>query len=675
MPTWTLTRPDPIWVRTPKQVSKLKRKLANKLEAAIDTETTGLTIAGKEPDSVLFWSLSTGDDRYFFERGMLYEFEEVFHDKRRTWIGTHTKFDAHMLANCGIRLSGDWLCTLVMDRLLNPDNPHGLKEVYEREFEERMATFGETFYPRNVNDKPFKPKGEPLATTMMKAWDAVPDRVIDYASLDAWGSYRVYRRLRDYLKDETTWRGESLWDLYLDFEVPFTRILYNCERVGTQINAPYLESLKIPMQKEMDKVEKQLAKIAGTRVNPKSPKQLAVLFFEKLKLKPIKKGKSGAPSTDESVLNVFAALGIKEAQLVLRHRKIAKIQGTYVEGILNKLDKHNRLHGTLNQHVADTARLSSNEPNMQNMPRPDGDEFKIRKAFVARPGYKFVSADYDQLEMFLAAHWSNDKGMIQTILDGKDLHSGNAAMIWDESYDDIVAAKALDPEHDTLTTRHWQLREYRQFVKIIGFGLLYGKGPGLLAKELKIVAEVQAENPQWGEKKVFREAKTRAQAVIDKFFAGIPGVKQWINQTHRDTSEIKYVETLRGRRRWLMESMDWEERVAHQAEAEYRHKLACWCDDCRESRKADRQAVNTIVQGSAADVVQAAMINMHYDPDLSDSTMLFQVHDEVNLEVPDEIIEESTAKIKYDMEDPGYPDLRVPLKCTPGVGDNWVEAH
>lgn len=672
---WSLDRPDPIRVDTPEDVSRLKEKLAHHLEVAIDTETTGLDIAR---DSVIFWSLSTGNDRYFLEARHLEEFRSVFRDKRRTWIGTHTKYDAHMLANMGLPLAGDFFCTLVMDRLLNPDNQHGLKEVYEREFDEKMATFGETFYPLGKTGKPFKPKGQSLQQIILSAWDNVPDRVVDYASLDAWGSYRVYARLRDYLADETTWRGESMWDLYLDFEVPFTKVLYSMERRGMQIDVPYLDALGPRIDKEMDKVKRRLTKAAGQTININSPMQLRGLFFDKLGLKPLRRTPGGDPSTDVATLEVFSKQGCKEAEMVLRYRKLAKIKGTYVEGIKSKVVK-GRIHGTFNQHVADTARLSSSEPNLQNIPRPDSDEFKIRQAFVAKRGYRFATSDYDQLEMFLAAHWSNDRGMIATILEGRDLHSGNAAMIWGVPYEDIVAAKKKDPAD--CSPEEMQLREYRQFVKVIGFGLLYGKGPNRLASELKIPEKVKKEHPKWQEKRIRAESKRRAIGITDQFFEGIPGVASWIDETHHTAADVKYVESLSGRRRWLHQIMDWKERRAHQldAEAEAREKhrdpayAMCWCDDCRESRAGERRAVNTIIQGSAADVTQAAMIKMHRDPALGDVMMVLQVHDEVGFEIPVEIEEDAMARIKTDMEHPGF-DLRVPLRCDPGIGDNWVES-
>jgi len=678
--SWSISRPDPEWVRTPKDVSRLLERFEATDMAAIDTETTGLDIAN---DEIMFWSLSFGQDRWFLERRFLWDFEKVWADKKRTWIGTNTKYDAHMMANAGCDLAGDLIDTLVQDRLLNPDYDHGLKEVYEREFNERMMTFAETFYPIGPSGKPYKPKGKSLEEIMWAAWDNDPERVVNYASLDAWASYRVYKQLNKHLSGLTTWRGETLSDVYYDFELPFTKVLYKMERRGIHVDGSYLESLRPKIDAERQDALKRLAKAAGQIINPGSPKQLAKLFFEDLKLKVTKKTPAGAPSTDESVLTAFAEKGIEEARLVLRVRKLDKIEGTYINGMLKRLDRNSRIHGTFKQHVADTARLSSADPNLQNIPRSSGDEFKIRGAFTAKKGCVYIAADYDQIELYLAAHFSGDVNMINAILEGKDLHCSNASLIWEEPYEDMVTAKKISSSDPNYTKRHELLQSYRQYVKIIGFGLLYGKGPNRLAEELNFVTKIAGENPKWGEKRVNHAAKLMAMATTDKFFAAIPSVKAWIEQTHKNAADTKYVETLSGRRRWLTQIMDWDEREAHQREAEeyalLNHRdpnlAMCWCSDCKESRAGERRSVNTIIQGSAADVIQAAMITNDSDPRLSEVEMVLQVHDENGFECPTKIVDSILPILKYNFEHPGFfDDLSVPLRCDPGVGPNWMEA-
>ncbi len=358
---WSVDRPDPVWVKTDADASRLLEKLSRVDIIAIDTETTGLDIVR---DQIEFWSLSTGDDRYFMQRKMLGNFRKLFADRDKTWLGTHVKYDTHMLANAGIELRGDLVCTLVMDRLLNPDNDHGLKEVYEREFDERVLSFGEVFFPRDKKGKPYKPKNKPLIDVMRQAWNDRPDDVIDYSTLDAWMSFRVFRRLQEYLDEISTWRGESLLDLYYRFEVPFTRVLFNMERRGIEVDTEYLKSLRPKIEQEQEKVKKNLAKAAGQFINPSSPQQLQHLLFDKLGLPVIKRTKGGGPSTDISVLEEYAAAGVTEAKLIIRHRKLGKILGTYVDGML-ELVVNGRIHGSFNQHVTETARLSSTNPNLQ----------------------------------------------------------------------------------------------------------------------------------------------------------------------------------------------------------------------------------------------------------------------------------------------------------------------
>lgn len=681
---WSVDRPDSIWVKTPKDVRTLKELLANTEMAAIDTETTGLD---NTRDTVIFWSMSTGNNRFFLERKMLEEFRPVLEDPKRVWVGTHIKFDAHMLANSGIKLEGDLICTLVMDRMLDTDNDHGLKEAYEREFNERMAPFNEVFYPKNKKGKPYKPHGVGMPQMMMEAFETNRERVIDYASLDAYASLRLYKRLKKQLQNVTAWTGESLWDIYVRWEMPFTKVLLKCECNGVQIDIDYLKSLKPKIETEMSKAEKKLNQAAGDVVNIKSPQQLVRLFYKKMKLKPIKwtsGGTSGIknPSVDVTVLQTHAAEGVEAAKIILRHRKLTKIKGTYIDGIIDRC-VNGRLHTTLNQHVTETSRLSSTEPNLQNIPRSMSDEFLIRKAFIAKPGYKFATSDYDQLEMFLMAHFSGDEGMIANILDGKDIHAGTAALVWEEPYEDIVKAKKKDEKEHT--TRDKRLLEYRQFAKIVGFGLNYGKGPKRLASELNIPRKIAAavedrvleRNPRASkddiEKAIMWAARDEAQKVIDRYFSKIPGVRDFIELTHQRVAEDKYVESIIGRRRWLRQVMDNDDQIKHQRLAEEEGKTACWCGDCAESRAGDRQSVNTIIQGSAADVTQAAMIECFYDPQLSDVNMLFQVHDEVCFEIPEEVLDDALARIKTNMENPGI-QLRVPLKSSPGAGNNWIEA-
>lgn len=672
---WGLKRPEAVWINTNQKMKKLV-DLCREVEViAYDTETTGLDIYA---DKVVFWSISTGPDRYFLEGERLHQFKEIFDDPSKSWIGSQIKFDFHMSANSGYPVAGNLLDTLVMDRLLDPIQEHGLKEVYEREFGERMRTFAETFYPMDSKGKFRKPPKKTLQEIMLDAWDNDPDRVIDYASLDAWGVFRLFNRLKDLLSDIRTGRGYTLWDLFLVYEVPMSRVLYEMERHGCKLDTDYLGEIKPKLEQELSDIGRKLNKLVGYPINPASTKQLIKLFFENKGLKPTAWTSGGSSGKKSPSLNITVVTELakehEEAALVLRHRKISKILGTYITGLIDRADDHGRIHTTFNQHVVDTARLSSRDPNLQNQPRPN-KTFDIRKAFVASPRHKLIVCDYDQLEMFILAHYSKDEGMIKNIIAGKDIHTSNVELVWGEPYADVAAAKK---NKDDDSDRAWYLRDLRNKVKIIGFGLNYGKAANSLARETGILAKVLEQHPDWPEWKIRAKAKEEAQALVDRYFDRIPGAAKFIKGTYRTVADTKYVETYLGRRRWLRQIVDWDEKLAHmQRELEQSggRRDLCWCNTCRVSRDGERRSVNTIIQGSAADIVMCAMIKCFNDQRLKDLgiKMLLQIHDELVFECPEKHVEKACPIIQYNMENPGIK-LRVPLKAEPGVGDNWVEA-
>lgn len=364
---WGLNRPEPIWIKTEEQAEKLFRLLSETDLIAVDTETTGLKI---DTDFVIFWSLSTGPDRYFLEADMLERFSAILSDPSKSWIGSQVKYDAHMLANSGFPLNGDLLCTLTMDRLLDPEQDHGLKEAYEREFNERMATFAQTFYPMDSRGHFRKPAKKTLQETMMRAWEENQQKVIEYASLDSWAVFRLFDRLKKKLKRVNTRHGYTLWDLFLAYEAPMTRVLYTMERNGCQLDTQYLESLIPEIEQDLVNINKRINKLTGEIVNPASTKQLQTLFFEKMGLKPVVMTSGGAsgdkkPAVSEPVLSALANDGVEEAKLILEYRERQKLLGTYVLGLVNRVDRGGRIHTTFTQHVADTARLSSRDPNLQ----------------------------------------------------------------------------------------------------------------------------------------------------------------------------------------------------------------------------------------------------------------------------------------------------------------------
>lgn len=673
---WTIDRPPPIQVVTDEDVRKLKEKLAHCEMVAFDTETTGLH---PTKDMLLFWSLSTGDDRYFLERRHLDTMKPVLEEAGRVWIGTNTKYDAHMMANAGIQLKGDWLDTLVMDRMVDCDQIHKLKHSYEREFGEHVLEFEDVFYTVNKKGKRVKPK-ETIGEVLLKAWDTRPQDVIEYASLDAWMSYRLFSRLQEKLEAMTSWRGQNLWDLYLDLETPFHKVLFTMERNGMTVDVPYLERVGEQIQQEMDAQQRKLNQLVGYYTNPNSPKQMIDLFVHKRGLPVLKETGKGDPSVDEEVLKEYRKLGVPEAEVVLEMRSLKKTLGTYVVGMIEKVCPDGKIHSTFNQHVADTNRLSSSDPNLQNIPNPNKDRWDIRRAFTAQPGKSYLAGDYDQIELYIGAgHFSMDPAILRAIAEGRDLHSSNVAFLWDEPYEDVISAKKNKSAVDARSVR---LRELRDYAKTIAFGLFYGQGPNRLANEMGFPDSFRAQYPNLPEKKIMWMAKDKAIELTELFFARMPRVREFIQETHRVVSEYKYIETWLGRRRWLRHVADLDFLIAHQQDAEnlalYKNRdpsrAMCWCDTCKESREAQRQGTNTPVQGTAADVVQKFLNQSHNDPDLTEVDLVLQVHDEAGWEVPKEIVHDVIPRLQWHMQNPGIDDLRVPLRAGLEAADNWLEA-
>jgi DNA polymerase-1 len=673
---WTISRPKATWVHNDNDLRRVKEELYNHELIAFDTETTGLH---PTEDHILFWSLATEQNRYFFERAHLESMRPLLEDPSKSWIGTHTKYDMHMMANAGIRMSGDWFCTLVMDRMADCDQAHGLKETYEREFNEQVLSFKDVFYPKNAKGQPMAPKGMSEQDLMFKVWNSKPQDLVEYASLDAWMSFRVFNVLQRRLEDMVSWRGQDLWDLYLELEEPFTKVLFKMERRGMYTDTGYLRDLIPKIEKRIDELKRELSKHVGSLINPNSPKQLAEYFFNKRGLEVIKLTPKGEPSVDTEVLDKLDRGGVIEAKIIKEVKQLDKTLSSFVTGLIDKVSPDGRIHSTFNQHVADTNRLTNQKPNLQQIPNPEKDPWGIRRAFSAPSGHVYLSGDYDQVELYIAAHYSGDPSLLDAIEKKRDLHAATAAFVWGEPYEDIVAAKKNKDADDE---RSVHLRRIRQFAKTVGFGLLYGKGPNLLAIELGFHEKVREEQPYLPENKIHWEAKSRAEALTERYFDRMPNVRGFVDWTHQYAADNKYVETWLGRRRWLRHVSDRAMTRAHQEEAAREalarnrdpRKAMCWCDICKESRAGERQSTNSPIQGTAADIVQKALNQMDADPSLSSVHLTLQVHDEAGWEVPKEIVHDAKARLQWHLENPGIQDLRVPLRAGLEAGPNWLEA-
>ncbi len=511
-------------------------------------------------------------------------------------VGQNLKFDEWILERHGLPLAGERFDTMLASYVLDPGrHSHGLDDLVREHLDHRMMAYGELFAKGDRRKDILAVDGDLLGL---------------YAAEDADYTLRLHAVLAARLQKE------GLDGLFFDLEMPVLAVLLEMERNGIRVDLAFLEELRTRFDVELTRLRAQIISVAGEEFNVNSPKQLQVILFEKLGLKPTKKTSSGW-STDVSVLEALA--GEHELPgLILEYRQLAKLQNTYVETLPDLAHPETGLiHTSYNQAVAATGRLSSSEPNLQNIPirTPLGRE--IRRAFVPREeGYVFLSADYSQVELRLMAHLADDPGLQAAFLEGGDVHRRTAALI----------AGVAESEVDS---------EMRSRAKAINFGVIYGMGARALARQIKVtVAE--------------------ASAFIATYFETYPGVKTFITATREQALRDGYVETLLGRRRLLPDIAS---------------------ANPRQRSFQERIAVNTPIQGTAADLIKLAMLRISADLKKAGSgaLLLLQVHDELVLEVPMAELESTEELVRQGME--GAMVLKVPLVVDLHTGANWAEAH
>ncbi len=634
----------------------------------LDTETSGLD---RIRDRVIVWSLSDGRERICLPQEFIPLYREpILENPNINFDLTNAKFDGHMLANSGadITKAGELRDTVVQSWLLNENNQgrHGLKECIADHFGRTTPTFEQTFGrpippKKHAKTKAIIHPGKTVGDLIREAF-SVPEkrvRAADYSSLDAYNSTSLRVYFDGLLEDEVLYPGFDLQQYFYGIEVPFTKVLLKMERRGIVVDQGHLEEQRVPMVKDMERLQGEISWRANqydpTRglINLNSTAVLRWFFFECLGKTPIKFTDGGAsgnkqPSTDAEVLDVWAGEGDVWAQKIMEYRSIAKIHGTYVAGLMQWLDSQFRIHTSLNQSGTVTGRLSSSDPNLQNIPRTSEDKFKIREAFTHSEWMTLVVADYEQLEMRLMAHFSQDAKMINAIKQGIDLHCLTVAEMYGIPYDDVMAAKKAEKlvkkgtRKEPLTAREEELLFYRQAAKATGFGIIYGIGGAHLAanltKELKrLVTEQEGFD------------------LIKKWFGVFPGVKAYIEHTHKSLWQNGFVQVCSGRLRRFGDLKGMNKRDAKQAE---------------------RQSVNSVIQGTAAEIAKRAMIMCENDPELAalGAKMLLQVHDELIFECPgdQETIDKVKARVKLIMENTWT--FLVPLPVEIGSGPTWATA-
>ena len=433
----------------------------------------------------------------------------------------------------------------------------------------------------------------------------------DYSCEDADVTYKLTNHLNKILKKE-----KDLNFVYRKIELPLIQVLIDTERAGVLIDTAFLKKISIEFENNLHEIEKNIYKISDTNFNINSTKQLRALLFDKLNLPVLKKTPSGVPSTDEDVLSQLS-LNYPIGKFLLEHRTLSKLKNTYIDKLpLMVNDETNRVHTNYSQAVTSTGRLASNDPNLQNIPIKTKQGRLIRRAFIPEKGYSIISADYSQIELRIMAHLSEDKNLIKAFVDDKDVHTETASQIFNLESDSVN-------------------NEQRRFAKTINFGLIYGMSAFGLAKQLNI------EN-------------NTARNFIDKYFIKYPGIDNFMNQIKLKAKDNKYVTTISGRRLYL---------------PNINHSKAL------VRKAAERTAINAPMQGSAADIIKIAMINVHdfLIKNNLKSRLIMQVHDELVIETENQELDLVKNEIKNIME--SVLNLRIPLKVDIGTGNNWDEAH
>ncbi len=399
--------------------------------------------------------------------------------------------------------------------------------------------------------------------------------------------------------------------------MPLVPVLAHMERNGVLLDTEMLAKQSVEITAKLAELEQKAHLIAGEVFNLNSSKQLQVILFENLELPILKKTPKGQASTAEPVLAELAEQGHEMPILILEYRSLAKLKSTYTDSLPKQIDPDTgRIHTSYMQAVASTGRLSSTEPNLQNIPIRSAQGRRIRQAFITRPGYTMVAADYSQIELRIMAHLSGDEGLLKAFSEGRDIHQATAAEIFDIELKDVTT-------------------EQRRSAKAVNFGLIYGMSAFGLAKQLNV-------------------SRGLAQEYINLYFARYPGVLAYMENTKEQAKETGYVETLEGRRLYLPDINARNGQLRQYAE---------------------RTAINAPMQGTAADIIKIAMIKMEawLKTTPYDLIMLMQVHDELVFEVADQDLEAAKADIKTIME--SALDLKVPLIVEVGQGKNWDEAH
>ncbi|MBP7508749.1 MAG: DNA polymerase I [Prolixibacteraceae bacterium] len=571
---------------------------------SFDTETTGLdphsselvciSISIKEHDAWCILLPAQKDKAINIVR----EFKPVFENVNILKIGQNLKFDLIMLARYELEVKGPMFDTLIAHYLIQPELKHNLDYLSELYFNYKKISYEELVGGKGQNQRPIR--------------SIETDRLVDYSCEDADFTYQ----LKDILEKEL--KGNDLISLFNDIEMPLVPVLTSMELAGVKMDPTELNSYAGVLREQLINLESEIFKLAGEEFLISSPKQLGIILFEKLNIDPtVKKTKTKQYSTNEEIL-VRLSKRHPIIDKILEYRGLRKLLNTYVEALPKLINQYTgKIHTSYNQAITSTGRLSSVNPNLQNIPIRDENGREIRKAFIpSERGMKFISADYSQIELRIMASLSDDINMKEAFSKNADIHA-------------ITASKIYGVPVDKVTS------DYRRKAKTANFGIIYGISSFGLSQRLNI---------QVGE----------AKEIIDGYFAAFPGVKEYMKNCIEEARKNGFVKTLLGRKRYLGDINSTNSVVRGNAE---------------------RNAINAPIQGTAADIIKIAMINIfnRMETENLKSKMILQVHDELIFDAHENELEYLKSLVKHEMENAF--SLGVPLTVDVGTGNNWLEAH
>ena len=583
---------------------RLCDRILTQEKVAYDSETTSTDIMTAEMVGMSFaveggeaWYVPVVSRETDEVREILEIFRPFFENEKIVKVGQNLKFDLNILARYGMELRPPMFDTMLAHYIIQPELRHNLDYLAEIYLNYQTIHIDELIGPKGRGQKSMA--------------DLAPADVVDYACEDA----DVAMRLMPLLEKEL--RDNAALNLFQQIEMPLMPVLARMERNGMRLDTAALAQSSEELRAQAVAVEEHIYELAGHPFTIASPKQVGDVLFGELKLSDkVRKTKSGQYSTSEEVLeSVKHKHPIVEE--ILKYRRLKKLLSTYIDALPQLLSPADgRLHSSFNQSVTATGRLSSSNPNLQNIPVRGEDGREIRRAFVPEEGGVFFSADYSQIELRIMAHLSGDESLIRDFKDGRDIHAATAARIFKKPLEEIT-------------------RDERRKAKTANFGIIYGISAFGLAERMGV-------------------SRTEAKDLIENYFATYPGVKAYIEQSVNLARELGYIETLFGRRRYLPD--------IHSRNAVVRGY-------------AERNAVNAPIQGTAADIIKVAMIRIdkRLQQEGFHAKMTLQVHDELNFTCPADELPRLRAMVMEEME--GACPMAVPLLADCGAGANWLEAH